>query len=145
MPKGRTSTRPNAATAILESNPVISSQVVTETISTLTRKYGFKLTEAHEVALGLIDLCEVVPVMLRNVRCDELLAQSVASNQLRVAAGSEDKAVVRTKEKGLRHWANVPNLAINACSKAASAVFDRPLRERWPTQELATAAVHHKR
>jgi predicted nucleic acid-binding protein len=29
------------ATGILESSPVISSQVVTETISTLTRKYGF--------------------------------------------------------------------------------------------------------
>jgi predicted nucleic acid-binding protein len=32
------------ATAILESSPVISSQVVTETISTLTRKYGFTLS-----------------------------------------------------------------------------------------------------
>jgi predicted nucleic acid-binding protein len=56
------------ATAILESGPVISSQVITETISTLTRKYGFTLTEAHEVALGLIDLCEVVPVGADTIR-----------------------------------------------------------------------------
>ena len=56
------------ATAILESSPVISSQVVTETISTLTRKYGFTLPEAHEVALGLIDLCEVVPVSADTIR-----------------------------------------------------------------------------
>jgi predicted nucleic acid-binding protein len=56
------------ATAILESSPVISSQVVVETISDLTRKYGFKLTEAHEVALGLIELCEVVPVGADTIR-----------------------------------------------------------------------------
>lgn len=56
------------ATAILESGPVISSQVVTETISTLTRKYSFTLTEAHEVALSLIDLCEVVPVGADTIR-----------------------------------------------------------------------------
>jgi predicted nucleic acid-binding protein len=56
------------ATAILESSPVISSQVVTETISTLTRKYRFTLTEAHEVAIGLIDLCEVVPVGVDTIR-----------------------------------------------------------------------------
>jgi predicted nucleic acid-binding protein len=56
------------ATAILESGPIISSQVVTETISTLTRKYGFTLTEAHEVALSLLDLCEVVPVATDTIR-----------------------------------------------------------------------------
>jgi predicted nucleic acid-binding protein len=56
------------ATAILESTPVISSQVVTETISTLTRKYGFTLTEAHEVALSLLDLCELVPVGADTIR-----------------------------------------------------------------------------
>jgi hypothetical protein len=46
---------------------VISSQVVTETISTLTRKYGFTLMEAHEVALSLLDLCELVPVGARTI------------------------------------------------------------------------------
>ncbi|MBX5463862.1 MAG: PIN domain-containing protein [Steroidobacteraceae bacterium] len=55
------------ATAILEPGP-ISSQVVTETISALTRKYGFTLTEAHEVALSLMDLCEVVPVGADTIR-----------------------------------------------------------------------------
>lgn len=62
------------ATAILESSPVISSQVVTESISTLTRKYGFTLVEAHEVALGLIDLCEVVPVSADTIRAAIRLA-----------------------------------------------------------------------
>ena len=56
------------ATAILESSPVISSQIVTETISTLTRKYDFTLTEAHEVALSLLDLCELVPVGADTIR-----------------------------------------------------------------------------
>jgi predicted nucleic acid-binding protein len=60
--------KPQRATAILESSPVITSQVVTETISTLTRKYGFTLTEAQEVALSLLDLCELVPVGADTIR-----------------------------------------------------------------------------
>ena len=48
-------TKAQRAMAILESGPVIISQVVTETISTLTRKYGFTLTEAHEVASSLLE------------------------------------------------------------------------------------------
>jgi predicted nucleic acid-binding protein len=60
--EGSDVTRAQRAMAILESGPVISSQVVTETISTLTRKYGFTLTEAHEVASSLLELCEVVAV-----------------------------------------------------------------------------------
>jgi predicted nucleic acid-binding protein len=54
--------------AILESDPVISSQVITETISTLTRKYGFTLTEAHDVASSLLELGEVVPVHADTIR-----------------------------------------------------------------------------
>lgn len=56
------------ATAILESSPVISTQVVNETISALTRKYGFTLAEAHEVAASLLELCEVVPVTVETIR-----------------------------------------------------------------------------
>ena len=56
------------AIAILEPGPVISSQVVTETINVLTRKYGFALAEAHDVASSLLDLCEVVPVGAQTVR-----------------------------------------------------------------------------
>lgn len=56
------------ATAIFESSPVISTQVVNETISALTRKYGFTLAEAHEVAASLLELCEVVPVTAETIR-----------------------------------------------------------------------------
>lgn len=56
------------AMAILEPGPVISSQVVTETINVLTRKYSFALAEAHDVASSLLDLCEVVPVGAQTVR-----------------------------------------------------------------------------
>ena len=62
------------AMSILESGPVISSQVVTETINILTRKYGFTLPEAHEVASSLLDLCEVVPVGVETVRTAMRLA-----------------------------------------------------------------------
>ena len=66
--EGTDVTKAQRATAILESNPLISSQVVNETVATLTRKYGFTLPEAHEVALSLLDLCEVVPVDADTIR-----------------------------------------------------------------------------
>lgn len=57
-----------AAVAILEASPVISTQVVNETVSVLTRKHGFALADANQVALSLLDLCEVVPVDVQTVR-----------------------------------------------------------------------------
>jgi len=66
--EGSDESKAQRATAILESGPVISSQVVTETINALTRKYGFTLAEAHEIALSLLDLCEVVPVGAGTIR-----------------------------------------------------------------------------
>ena len=56
------------AVAILEAGPVISTQVVNETVSVLTRKHGFALADANQVALSLLDLCEVVPVDVQTVR-----------------------------------------------------------------------------
>lgn len=56
------------AVAILESGPVISTQVVNETLSVLTRKHGFALADANQVALSLLDLCEVVAVDAQTVR-----------------------------------------------------------------------------
>ena len=66
--EGSDTQKAQRATAILESTPVISTQVVNETISALTRKYGFTLAEAHEVATSLLDLCEVVPVTADTIR-----------------------------------------------------------------------------
>ena len=66
--EGTDVTKAQRATAILEANPLISSQVVNETVATLTRKYGFTLAEAHDVALSLLDLCEVVPVDADTIR-----------------------------------------------------------------------------
>jgi predicted nucleic acid-binding protein len=56
------------AIEILSNTPTISTQVVNETISALTRKYSFSLTEAHEVAQSLLVLCEVVPVTADTIR-----------------------------------------------------------------------------
>ncbi len=50
------------ARTIIENSPVISTQVVIETIAALTGKYGFSRSDAYEVAGGLMDLCEVAPV-----------------------------------------------------------------------------------
>ena len=56
------------ARAIIESSLVISAKVVDELIAALTRKYDFTRADAHEVASGLMDLCEVVPVDQGTVR-----------------------------------------------------------------------------
>ncbi|MGX2030900.1 MULTISPECIES: PIN domain-containing protein [Methylocaldum] len=56
------------AISIIEDRPVISVQVINETVSVLTRKYGFTLAEAHDIAESLLDLCEVVPVETATLR-----------------------------------------------------------------------------
>ena len=56
------------ATAIMENAPVISAQVVNETVSVLTRKHRFTLPEAHDIATSLLDLCEVMPVNAGTIR-----------------------------------------------------------------------------
>jgi len=56
------------AIEIIQDAPVISSQVVNETVSVLTRKHGFLLSEAHEIAESLLDLCEVVAVDSHTIR-----------------------------------------------------------------------------
>ena len=52
----------------LESSPVISTQLVNEVIASLTGKYAFSRKDAYEIAIGLMDLCEVVPVDEATVR-----------------------------------------------------------------------------
>ena len=56
------------AIEIIQDAPVISSQVINETVSVLTRKHGFLLSEAHEIAESLLDLCEVVAVDAHTIR-----------------------------------------------------------------------------
>ena len=56
------------AVAILEGIPVISTQVVNETVAVLTRKHGFPLQDAYQVATYLLDGCEVVPIGADTVR-----------------------------------------------------------------------------
>jgi predicted nucleic acid-binding protein len=56
------------ALAIIQNSPVVSSQVINETVSVLTRKHGFLLSEAHEIAESLLDLCEVVAVDANTIR-----------------------------------------------------------------------------
>jgi predicted nucleic acid-binding protein len=56
------------AIAIIQDAPVISTQVINETVSVLTKKHGFLLSEAHEIAESLLDLCEVVAVDVLTIR-----------------------------------------------------------------------------
>ena len=45
-----------SARAIIEASPVISTQVVNETIAALTGKYGFSKPDAYEVAVQPISV-----------------------------------------------------------------------------------------
>jgi predicted nucleic acid-binding protein len=56
------------ALTIIENSPVISTQVINETVSVLIRKHGFLISEAHEIAESLLDLCEVISVDAETVR-----------------------------------------------------------------------------
>jgi predicted nucleic acid-binding protein len=56
------------AIKVLETGPVISAQVVNETVSVLTRKHGFLLADAHQVAISLLAICEVVPLDTDTIR-----------------------------------------------------------------------------
>jgi len=56
------------ANAIIQGAPVISTQVINETVSVFTRKHGFLLSEAYEIAESLLDLCEVVAVDAHTIR-----------------------------------------------------------------------------
>ncbi len=61
-------TKTATAIKLLEAGQVISAQVVNETVATLTRKYGFSLPDAHQVATSLLVACEVVPVDAATIR-----------------------------------------------------------------------------
>jgi len=56
------------ARAIIESAPVISTQVVNEAIAALTSKFAFQRQEACDVANALMDLCDVIAVDQHTVR-----------------------------------------------------------------------------
>ena len=56
------------AIQVLEGDLVISTQVVNETVSVLTRKHGFSLADAHQVATHLLVVCEVVPLGADTIR-----------------------------------------------------------------------------
>jgi predicted nucleic acid-binding protein len=64
------------ATSYIENSPVISTQVVNETVSVLIKKYKYTLSEAHEIAESLLELCEIVPVDETTIRQAILLAKT---------------------------------------------------------------------
>ena len=70
------------AIEIIQKSPVISTQVINETVSVLIRKHKFLLSEAHEIAESLLDLCEVAALDVFTLR----------------------KAIDLTKHYSLSHW-----------------------------------------
>ena len=65
---GQDSDKRTKARQILTQGVIVSSQVINETVSVLTRKQGANLVAAHEVAESLLELCEVAPVDESTIR-----------------------------------------------------------------------------
>ncbi len=65
---GQDSDKRTKARQILAQGVMVSSQVINETVSVLTRKQGANITAAHEVAESLLELCEVIPVDENTIR-----------------------------------------------------------------------------
>jgi len=65
---GQDSDKRTKALHILTQGVIVSSQVINETVSVLTRKQGANLVAAHEVAESLLELCEVAPVDASTIR-----------------------------------------------------------------------------
>ncbi|ASF44988.1 PIN domain-containing protein [Methylovulum psychrotolerans] len=79
---GHPSERQAKARAILAEGLTVSSQVINETVSVLSRKQGVSLAVAHEVAESLLELCQVAPVNGQTIR----------------------KAIGLTRRHQLSHW-----------------------------------------
>jgi predicted nucleic acid-binding protein len=65
---GQDSDKRTRARQILAQGVMVSSQVINETVSVLTRKQGANIVAAHEVAESLLELCELVPVDESTIR-----------------------------------------------------------------------------
>lgn len=61
-------TKTATAIKLLEAGPVISAQVINETVAVLIRKYRFSLPDAQQVATSLLVACEVTPVDADTIR-----------------------------------------------------------------------------
>jgi hypothetical protein len=68
-------------------------------------------------------------VLLRTVRRDELLPEAITAHEARIGPRGEHQPVVGLSRNGVVTRPSVPNLAINACSSADTAVVARPLLE----------------
>lgn len=72
---GRDSDKRDRARQILEQVPMISAQVVNETISVLLGKQKFNAEEAYEVGEALMKVCQVMPLSESSVRLAIQLAR----------------------------------------------------------------------
>jgi predicted nucleic acid-binding protein len=55
------------ARAILESSPLLSTQVILETVNVLNKKLCLRLEDAHNIALDILNVCDVVPITVATI------------------------------------------------------------------------------
>jgi predicted nucleic acid-binding protein len=65
---GKESAQRSKAQEIIANGVTVSTQVINETVSVLTRKQGLTLFAAHEIAESLLELTAIVPVEERTIR-----------------------------------------------------------------------------
>jgi len=85
------------------------------------------------------------PVLLGTVGRDELLLQTIASDQGREASAGKDQAVIRSQQEGLPHSAqgSIPSNQGLLQGRFSRSGFART--RQMPAQKLSGVAVDHQR
>jgi hypothetical protein len=84
-------------------------------------------------------------VLLGAVRCDEVLAQAVSSNEGREATTGEHESVVRTQKEQLGHFAERPKSREQRLLERRLRGLRSAAARKMPAQQLAAAALDHQR
>jgi len=106
---------------------------------------GFKAVPMNALLLQCPDHPLYKAVLLRRVERDELLVQSIAFDQRRVAAAGEDQAVVRAKQERRLHTsqrAEASNQGLLQGSLYGTGLAASP---EVPAQQIPAEAVDHQR
>lgn len=84
---GQDSEKRNISREIIKSRPVISTQVVNESINVCLRKLGFEREKAYEFAESIMSYTEVVPV-------DEAIVRRSANIAIRYKLSNWDALII---------------------------------------------------
>lgn len=107
--------------------------------------YGLEAMSMRALFVERADHAFNHAILLRAVRCDELLTQPVASHQRGVAARREDQPVVGSQQERHRHAAQRPEAGNQGMLQRAAGGASLAASRQVPGKQLACMAVNHQR